>query len=197
MWHRGYLALRHVGPSRTRDQTSIPCVISQILNCWITREVPVDFLMMVILISVRLILQRGFDLHFSNNYMLSIFSCDCWLSVCLLWRNTKNILLWRILFRSSADFFGWVVWLVFPVLGCLYILETKPLSFALFINTFSQSLGYLSVLLINVNHYYYKFNFLKGRGHILYFSLFLATDKHTGNSSTHFFFNHPVYFLRT
>ena len=54
--------------------------------------------MMVILISVRLILQRGFDLHFSNNYMLSIFSCDCWLSVCLVWRNTKNILLWRVIY---------------------------------------------------------------------------------------------------
>ena len=163
MRHRGYVALRRVGSSGIRDQTSIPCMTSQILSHWITSEVPVDFLMTVILISVRLILQRGFDLHFSNNYMLSIFSCDCWLSVCLVWRNTKYILLWRILFRSSAHFFfGWVVCLFvcFPILSCLYILETNPSSIALFTNTFSQSLGYLFVLLINANHYYSKFNFL-------------------------------------
>jgi len=43
MWHRGYVALRHVGSSGIGDQTSSPCMTSQILNHWITSEVPVDF----------------------------------------------------------------------------------------------------------------------------------------------------------
>ena len=34
------VAPRHVGSSRTRDQTSIPCIARQILNHWTTREAP-------------------------------------------------------------------------------------------------------------------------------------------------------------
>ena len=31
-WHLDLTALQHVGSSRTRDQTSIPCIARQILN---------------------------------------------------------------------------------------------------------------------------------------------------------------------
>ena len=36
----------------------------------------------------KVVPHSSFDFHFSNNQqMLKIFSCDFWLSVCLLWRN--------------------------------------------------------------------------------------------------------------
>ena len=42
LWHMG-LALWHVGSSRTRDRTSVPCISRRILNHWTTRE-PCSFL---------------------------------------------------------------------------------------------------------------------------------------------------------
>ena len=36
----GLVAPRHVGSFRTRDQTPVPCIGRQILNHWITKEVP-------------------------------------------------------------------------------------------------------------------------------------------------------------
>ena len=36
----GLVALWHVGSSRTRDRTCVPCIGRQILNHWTTREVP-------------------------------------------------------------------------------------------------------------------------------------------------------------
>ena len=64
--------------------------------------------------------------------MLSIFSCVCWLSLYLPWRNVclgvSTIFL--------IELFG------FFILSCmsyLYILEINPLSVALFANIFSQS----------------------------------------------------------
>ena len=38
--HTGLVALRHVGSSPTRNQTSVPCIGRWILNHWTTREVP-------------------------------------------------------------------------------------------------------------------------------------------------------------
>ena len=40
LWCTGLVALWHVGSSRTRDQTPVPCVGRQILNHCATREVP-------------------------------------------------------------------------------------------------------------------------------------------------------------
>jgi len=64
--------------------------------------------------------------------MLRIFSCVCWLSLCLPWKNVclgvSTIFL--------IELFG------FFILSCmsyLYILDINPLSVALFENIFSQS----------------------------------------------------------
>ena len=41
-WSTGLVAPRHVGSSRTRDQTHGPCIGRRILKHWTTREVPVQ-----------------------------------------------------------------------------------------------------------------------------------------------------------
>ena len=38
MWRKGLVAPRHVGSSRTRDRTCVPCIGRQILNHCATRE---------------------------------------------------------------------------------------------------------------------------------------------------------------
>ena len=38
-WHKGLVVPLHVGPSRTREGTHVPCIGRQILNHWTTREV--------------------------------------------------------------------------------------------------------------------------------------------------------------
>ena len=68
--------------------------------------------------------------------MLSIFSCAFWLSVCLLWRNVCLDLL-------PVFWLDCLVFLILSCMGCLYILEIKPLSVASFANSFSHSVGYL------------------------------------------------------
>ena len=40
LWRTGLVAPRHVGSSRARDQTHVPCIGRQILNHCTTREVP-------------------------------------------------------------------------------------------------------------------------------------------------------------
>ena len=40
----GFVALRHVGSSRTRDQTCVPCIGRQILNHWTAKEVLDSFM---------------------------------------------------------------------------------------------------------------------------------------------------------
>ena len=41
LWRTGLVALRHVGSSRTRAQTHVPCIGRWILNHCATREVPI------------------------------------------------------------------------------------------------------------------------------------------------------------
>ena len=71
--------------------------------------------------------------------MLSILSCVCRPSVCLLWRNVCLVLL--PIFRLGCFFL-----LLLSCMNCLYISEIKPLSAASFANIFSHSEGCLFVL---------------------------------------------------
>ena len=41
LWRTGLVSLRHVGSSRTRDRTHVPCIGRRILNLCATREAPV------------------------------------------------------------------------------------------------------------------------------------------------------------
>ena len=72
--------------------------------------------------------------------MLSIFSCVCWPSVCLLWRNGYLDLL-HIFWLACS--FGIKL---YEMLVCLFVLEIKPSTVASFANIFSQSIGYLFIL---------------------------------------------------
>ena len=55
----------------------------------------------------------------------------------------------KCLFRSDAHFSaGLLVFLLLSCMSCLYILEIKPFSVALFANIFSQSVGYLFISLM-------------------------------------------------
>ena len=40
LWHMGFLALCHVGSSRSRDEAGVPFVARQILQPWTTGEAP-------------------------------------------------------------------------------------------------------------------------------------------------------------
>ena len=70
--------------------------------------------------------------------MLSIFSCVHCPSVCLLWRNVYVGLL--PIFQLVGCF------LLFSYTSCLYILESKPLSVASFVNMLYHSLSCLFIL---------------------------------------------------
>ena len=48
LWHTGLVAPRHVGSSRIRAQTRVPCIVRQILYHWTTREVPNWYLLKAI-----------------------------------------------------------------------------------------------------------------------------------------------------
>ena len=73
--------------------------------------------------------------------MLSIFSCVCWPSICLLWKNVKNglcpflnhITVIRILIYFGVEF-----------RSSLCILDISPLLDISFANIFSNSVGCLS-----------------------------------------------------
>ena len=70
--------------------------------------------------------------------MLNIFSCACWPSVCLLWKNVYSGLL--PIFNQVVCF------LILNCRRCLYILDIK-LLLVIFANIFSHSVGCLFVLL--------------------------------------------------
>ena len=73
------------------------------LNCWTTREVPVDFLMVAILTGL------GWFAFLSQLVMLSVFSCAYWPSVCLLWRNAHLGLL-PVSWLGCLVVCYWVIW---------------------------------------------------------------------------------------
>ena len=72
--------------------------------------------------------------------MLSIFSCACWPSVCLLWRNVCSAL--PIFLTESF------VFLILNSMSYLYISDVNPWSVTSFANIFSSSIGCLFVLLM-------------------------------------------------
>ena len=78
--------------------------------------------------------------------MLNIFSCAYWPSIYLLWRNVYSGPL--LIFQIGCVFF---VFCFFPLhcIICLYILEIKPLSVALFENIFLHFIGCLFFLVIS------------------------------------------------
>ena len=53
MWHKGLVALLHVGSSQTRARTHVPCIGRWILNHCATREVPVCFFNCVISLELK------------------------------------------------------------------------------------------------------------------------------------------------
>ena len=73
--------------------------------------------------------------------MMSIFSCACWASVCLLYKNVYLDL-------PPIFLTGLLAILTFNCIGCLYILKINPLSIASFPKIFSHSVGCLFVLLM-------------------------------------------------
>ena len=75
--------------------------------------------------------------------ILSIFLCAYWPFVCLLWRNVCLGLL--------PIFLIGLVFLLLNYVGCLYILEIKPLSVASFVNIFSWSVICLFKIIIIVS----------------------------------------------
>ena len=70
---------------------------------------------------------------------LSIFSCVCWKSVCLLWKNVYLVLL--PIFQLGCFF-------LLSCMSCLYILEIRPLSVTPFANILSHSVGCLFIFLM-------------------------------------------------
>ena len=69
--------------------------------------------------------------------MLNIFSCVCWPSVYLLWKNV---------YSDALPIFNWVILLL--LLSSLYTLDIKPLTDTWFANIFSHSVGCLFILMM-------------------------------------------------
>ena len=78
--------------------------------------------------------------------VMSIFSCVFSPSVYLIWKDVYSGLLPSFWLGCCGGFFGFCFVLFFGLLSCrscLYILEIKPLSVALFETIFSHSVGCL------------------------------------------------------
>ena len=68
LWHTGFAVPRHVGSSRTRDRTRVPCIGRQILNHCATREAAV---ICFLFLEVLLRLSSSFT---PSSTMLSLFT---------------------------------------------------------------------------------------------------------------------------
>ena len=136
----GFVALWHVRSSRTRNQTSVPCIASRFLTTGLPGK-PSRLFNNGHSDQSELVPHCSFNLHFSNISMLSIFSCAYWPSICLLWRNVCLGLL-------QIFWLGYLVFLLLSFMGCLCILEINSLSVILFTNIFSYSVGYLFILVM-------------------------------------------------
>ena len=66
LWRMGLVAPRHMGSSRTRARTCVPCIGRQILNHCATREVPLilNFKMKIVIIIQFHSLHQTFSNHF-------------------------------------------------------------------------------------------------------------------------------------
>ena len=94
---------------------------------------------------------------------LSIFSCVCWQSVYLFWRNV---------YLGLLPIFGLGFFLILSCRSCLCILEINPLSVASFANIFSHSEGCLFVLFMDSFAVQKLLSFI--RSHLL--GVFLITN---------------------
>ena len=84
--------------------------------------------------------------------MLSSFSCACWPSICLLWRNVYLHLL---------PIFWLGCFLLLSYMNCFYILEVNPLLVASFTTIFSHSVGCLFGLFVCFNFFMVSFSVQK------------------------------------
>ena len=74
--------------------------------------------------------------------MLNIFSCVCYPSVCLLWRNVHLGLL--PIFWLAVYFFAFIL----SCMNCLYILKINPLPVVSFVIIFSHFEGFFFSLFV-------------------------------------------------
>ena len=87
------VALQHVGSSRTRDWTCVPCIGRWILNHCTTREVPI----IVFSLTLKRILSFLWFLH-SFLFLHSLNSCGLWkwypfeFCVCDYWYITSKVI---------------------------------------------------------------------------------------------------------
>ena len=103
LWHTGLVAPWHVGSSRTRARTCVPCIGRWILNHCATREVLSDFLIPAIQLNVKwyLIVVLIFISLMTNDVKSHL--------TCLLTIGISS--LEKCLFRSFTHFRNWVVYL--------------------------------------------------------------------------------------
>ena len=73
LWHTGLVAPQHVGSSRTRARTRVPCIGKRILNHCTTREVPLHLIFMF-MVSYQISIQITFPLSMFSLGHLVLYS---------------------------------------------------------------------------------------------------------------------------